>query len=251
MNDIYSLDDANFGSIDDDDEPIHDVPVVVPDDDDDDGREPGAGRAPIDLDSAYDISDLNAIFDKPSKAVKNAAKTSPGPDLRLVDAEEIPAAAPSVAPGVSAEREAELLALVEAEKGNTLRAIADLHNFRRRAEEERRRIVASANERLIMQLLPVVDDFDRSLLAAKQSQSYEQLVDGVEAVVRKIADTFAKEGVQPIPTVGEKFDPDYHDAVMVDEGSDQPDETITEEFRKGYTMHQRVIRPALVKVAKS
>jgi len=215
------------------------LPVVVPDEGDDIGAESG-GRAPIDLDSAYDVEELNKIF-----GATMAAGGGNGAPVEAQAVEPVDMAA------IHAEREAELLALIEKEKNTTLRAIADLHNYRKRAEEEKKRIIASANERLIKDLLPLVDDFDRSLVAAKQTQSYEMLVDGVEAVVRKIADTLAKEGVQPIPSVGEQFNPDYHDAVMVEEGSDHPDESIVEEFRRGYTMNDRVIRPALVKVAKA
>jgi len=131
-----------------------------------------------------------------------------------------------------------------------LRARADLQNFRRRGEEERLRIIRDGNERLIKELFPVLDDFDLAVAAAKQAQSYEQLVGGVEATARKFHETLAKQGVQPIEAVGMPFDPDLHEAVMLDEDTDQPDETVTAELRKGYTLNSRVIRPSLVKVAK-
>jgi molecular chaperone GrpE len=134
---------------------------------------------------------------------------------------------------------------------NYLRAVADLQNFRRRGEEERRRLEREGNERLIKELLPVLDDFDRAVEFAKEAKSFEQLITGVEAILRKFSETMEKQGVTPIAAVGEKFDPDYHEAVMLDEESDQPDETITVELRRGYLMNDRVIRPSLVKVAKS
>ena len=133
---------------------------------------------------------------------------------------------------------------------NYLRTLADLQNFRRRSDEERGRIIRDGNERLIKELLPVLDDFDLALNAARQTESYEQLIGGVSAILRKLEETLAKQGVAPIPSQGERFDPDFHEAVMLDEESDQPDETITGELRRGYTMNQRVIRPALVKVSK-
>lgn len=133
---------------------------------------------------------------------------------------------------------------------NYLRALADLQNFRRRGEEERLRIIRDANERLIKELLPVLDDFDLALDAARKTESYEQLIGGVEAIVRKFQDTLGKQGVAPIPTVGEPFNAEVHEAVMLDEESEEPDETVTAELRKGYTLHERVIRPSLVKVAK-
>lgn len=131
-----------------------------------------------------------------------------------------------------------------------LRARADLQNFRRRGEEERLRIIRDGNERLIKELFPVLDDFELAVAAAKQAQSYEQLVGGVEATARKFHETLAKQGVQPIESVGQTFDPDLHEAVMLDEDTDQADETVTAELRKGYTLNSRVIRPSLVKVAK-
>lgn len=134
---------------------------------------------------------------------------------------------------------------------NYLRAVADLQNFRRRGEEERRRLEREGNERLIKELLPVLDDFDRAVESAGDATNIDQLLAGVQAIHRKFTDTINKQGVQPIASVGEKFDPDYHEAVMLDEESDQPDETITAELRRGYMMNDRVIRPSLVKVAKS
>ncbi len=134
---------------------------------------------------------------------------------------------------------------------NYLRALADLQNFRRRGEEERLRIIRDANERLIKELLPVLDDFDLALDAARKTESYEQLIGGVSAILRKFQDTLGKQGVEPIPAVGEQFNAEVHEAVMLDEDSDEPDETVTAELRKGYTLHDRVIRPSLVKVAKN
>lgn len=140
---------------------------------------------------------------------------------------------------------------LKATNDNYLRAVADLQNFRRRGEEERRRILRDGNERLIKELLPVLDDFDRAVESARDNQSFDQLITGVDAILRKFTETLEKQGVKPIPSVGEKFDTDFHEAVMLDEESDKPDETITVELRRGYTMNDRVIRPSLVKVAKS
>lgn len=135
-------------------------------------------------------------------------------------------------------------------QANYMRALADLQNFRRRSDEAQRRQIQDANERLIKELLPVLDDFDLALDAARKTESYEQLIGGVSAVARKFLGTLSKQGVEPIPAVGEPFNAEVHEAVMLDEDSDEPDETVTAELRKGYTLHDRVIRPSLVKVAK-
>lgn len=160
------------------------------------------------------------------------------------------AAADGAEPAVSSKEVEELKAQAAEANQNYLRARADLQNFRRRGEEERLRIIRDANERLIKELLPVLDDFDLALDAARKTESYEQLIGGVEAIIRKFQDTMGKQGVKPIPAVGEPFDAEVHEAVMLDEESEEPDETVTAELRKGYTLHERVIRPSLVKVAK-
>lgn len=192
------------------------IPAVT-----DDLEDAQGGRQPIDLDAPIDDLDY------------------------APDATATPAAAP-----IGSKELDDLKDQVKRANDDMLRARADLQNFRRRGEEERLRIIRDGNERLIKELFPVLDDFDLAVAAAKQAQSYEQLVGGVEATARKFHETLAKQGVQPIEAVGTPFDPDLHEAVMLDEDTDQPDETVTAELRKGYTLNSRVIRPALVKVAK-
>jgi molecular chaperone GrpE len=230
----------------------HDMIIVSAPDPDydadlDDGyaEESGQGRRTIDLDAAMDLESALKAADTSLRKKSVPTPTSNGNGAAQEKVAE-PAEASEDGAAVAALR-----AQLEQERNNTLRAVADLHNFRRRTDEERSRLILDANERLIKEILPVVDDFDRSLAAARQAESYEQLVEGVEAVLRKIGDVLGRQGLEPIPAVGEQFDPTVHEAVMVEEGSDQPDETVIEELRKGYKMNGRVLRPALVKVAKS
>ena len=166
-----------------------------------------------------------------------------------------PVAADAAAPAagestVSSKELDDLRAQAAQANENYLRALADLQNFRRRSDDAQRRQIQDANERLIKELLPVLYDFDLALDAARKTESYEQLIGGVSAVARKFQATLAKQGVEPIPAVGEKFNAEVHEAVMLDEDSEEPEETVTTELRKGYTLHDRVIRPSLVKVAK-
>lgn len=158
--------------------------------------------------------------------------------------------APADTTAVSSKELEDLRAQVAAANDSALRAQAELQNYRRRNDENVKRQIRDANERLIKELLPVLDDFDLALDAARKTESYEQLVGGVSAVARKFLDTLGKQGVASIPAVGEPFSAEVHEAVMLDEDSDAPDETVTAELRKGYTLHDRVIRPSLVKVAK-
>ena len=206
------------------------IPGISDDmDDDDDMRE----RKPIDLDAPVESTLV------PAQAALPSNGTTPAP-ITLE----------ATGPAVSSKEIEELKDKAKQANDNYLRAMADLQNFRRRGEEERIRIIRDANERLIKEMLPVLDDFDLALDAARKTESYEQLIGGVSAILRKFADTLGKQGVQPIPAVGEAFNAEVHEAVMLDEESEEPDETVTGELRKGYTLHDRVIRPALVKVAK-
>ncbi len=198
-------------------------------DDDDDMRE----RQPIDLDAPVEAAAA------PAQAAPPANGAAPG----TVTLE-------AAGPAVSSKEVEELKAREKQANDNYLRAMADLQNFRRRGEEERLRIIRDANERLIKELLPVLDDFDLALDHARKTESYEQLIGGIGAVQRKFTETLGKQGVQPIPATGEPFNAEVHEAVMLDEESEEPDETVTAELRKGYTLHDRVIRPSLVKVAK-
>jgi len=200
--------------------------------DDDDMRE----RKPIDLDAP--------VQGGPPPTPATPAPAAPPPNGSA------PVTLESAGPAASSKEVEELKDKAKQANDSYLRAMADLQNFRRRGEEERLRIIRDANERLIKEMLPVLDDFDLALDAARKTESYEQLIGGVGAILRKFADTLGKQGVQPIPAVGEQFNAEVHEAVMLDEESEEPDETVTAELRKGYTLHERVIRPSLVKVAK-
>lgn len=226
-----------------------------------------SGRRPIDLDAPMDLSDEIAALSRP----RRTRRTTPPPDAPADVPSDVPAGddgmAPTEAEGALDEPDAPAVSSAEIDalraqrdeaqaklaqaNDDKLRALADLQNFRRRGEEERARIIRDGNEKLIKELLPVLDDFDLALAHAQQTESYDQLIGGVSAILRKFGEVLAKQGVQPIAAQGEAFDPDLHEAVMLDEESDADDETITGELRKGYTMNNRVIRPSLVKVAKS
>ncbi len=139
---------------------------------------------------------------------------------------------------------------VAEQKDNYLRTLAEFQNFRRRTDEQRGEIVQMANLDLIKGILPVLDNFERALISSEQSQSYEGLVNGLQLTLKLLNSFFEKSGVAPIETIGKEFDPAVHEAVIRDEESDLPENSIVAELQKGYTMHGRVIRPAMVKVAQ-
>jgi molecular chaperone GrpE len=137
----------------------------------------------------------------------------------------------------------------EDEHNQHLRVMADFANYRRRREEEFLRHMEFANQELILRLLPVVDNFERAAEAAKESSNFDSLVEGVNLTVKQIKDILDSEGVKPIESVGEQFDPMKHEAVMRVVSDEYPENTIVEEVERGYLLKDRVIRPSRVAVS--
>ncbi|MDH7602913.1 MAG: nucleotide exchange factor GrpE [Armatimonadota bacterium] len=140
---------------------------------------------------------------------------------------------------------------VDEARDRYLRVLADFDNYKKRQREETARQINLAKEELILKLLPIVDNFQRALRAAEAQHSFESLVEGVSLTLRQLQDMLEKEGVRPIEAVGETFNPELHEALMREETDEYPENTIIDEFEKGYTMNGKVIRPARVKVATS
>jgi molecular chaperone GrpE len=130
------------------------------------------------------------------------------------------------------------------------RATADLANYRRRTEEERVAVTQLANAILITKLLAVLDDFDRAL-ANVPTEVHEGWIEGVQLVERKLRSLLEAEGVTPIEAVGEPFDPNLHEAVVHEPTTEHPDNVVIGEVQRGYRLHDRVLRPALVRVANN
>lgn len=129
-----------------------------------------------------------------------------------------------------------------------LRLQADFDNFRRRS-----RIEAEANEKyraqkLIIDILPAVDNFERAFVMEVDNEQAKSLKQGMEMVYRNLLDALAKEGLQPIEAVGKEFDPHLHQAVMQGNDENVGSNIVIEEFQKGYLLKDKVIRPSMVKV---
>ena len=132
-----------------------------------------------------------------------------------------------------------------------LRAVADFENTKKRLHREKEEFAKYASETMVRELLPIVDSLDQALVAVDKQADPQAIIKGVHLIYRQLLGLLDKEGVRRIPTVGETFDPHKHEAVaQVDAGDGQADDNIIEEVQVGYTMHGKVIRPAMVKVAK-
>jgi len=128
------------------------------------------------------------------------------------------------------------------------RLAADFENYKRRTRQELADRTQYANEELLRKLLPILDNLRRALDHAPEGID-RNWSDGLRMVVRQFEDTLQAQGVSPIPAVGEKFDPSKHEAIAREETDEHEEGTIVEEMQPGYRLHERVLRPTLVKVA--
>ncbi len=128
------------------------------------------------------------------------------------------------------------------------RTQADFMNYRRRAEQERADIVKYAESQLILELLSALDDFDRAMETMPRDLTKFTWVQGIVLIDRKIRSILERHGLTPIEALGKEFDPYYHEAVMREDGEAGEHTMVVAELQKGYKLHDRVLRPALVKV---
>lgn len=136
-------------------------------------------------------------------------------------------------------------------RNNWHRSAADFANYKRRTDEERATLGQFANAVLIGKLLGVLDDFDRALESVPAEQAHDPWAEGVQLVERKLRNVLEAEGVTPIEAVGQPFDPNLHEAVVHEDTADHPDNEVIGELQRGYRLHDRVIRPSLVRVANN
>ena len=137
---------------------------------------------------------------------------------------------------------------IEEQKNKLLRALADLDNYKKRANLEKDELVRYSNEVLVKELLPAIDGFTRALDFAKRTNN-EDLIKGIALIKKQIEDAFMKFGVKEIVSVGKPYDANFHEAILMKESEGAPG-IILEEMQKGYTMHERLLRPAMVIVSK-
>ena len=174
-------------------------------------------------------------------------------ELPAGDGNENPA---GVSGGSSATAESTVaeaeLQRVKAERDSLLdrlaRTQAEFENARRRASKEQQEFRDYATSDTIKSLLPVLDSFERALKVKSEGGEFRS---GVELIHKQLQDLLAKLGVRPIPATGEVFDPRYHEAVEMVETGEAPDHTVLEELQRGYKFKDRLLRPAMVRVARN
>ena len=130
-----------------------------------------------------------------------------------------------------------------------LRLAAEVDNYKRLAQRDQRDQIRFGNEQLLKELLPVVDNLERAVKAAKDGGSGEALVQGVELTLKQLVGSLTKFGVQPMQAVGQPFDPSGHQAVASVPSDRVPEQHVVEEFQRGYRLHDRILRAAMVTVS--
>jgi molecular chaperone GrpE len=131
-----------------------------------------------------------------------------------------------------------------------LRKTAEFDNYRKRTERERLQLSEAAAADLLEELLPLVDDMERALKADPGTEATEAIRRGVELIHKQLLETLRKRGVRPVEALGADFDPHFHMAVSHEPADGRREGEVVEEFRRGYMLGDRLLRPAMVKVAK-
>jgi molecular chaperone GrpE len=129
-----------------------------------------------------------------------------------------------------------------------LRLQADFENFKKRVDRERFDHFRYATFALVGRILPVLDNFERAMTAVRPGEANDALIEGIALVHRQLLAELEVEGLRGMESVGETFDPERHEAVATDPDSPMPPHTVTHVFQRGYFLHDRVLRPAMVRV---
>jgi molecular chaperone GrpE len=145
----------------------------------------------------------------------------------------------------------ELMEKIKETHEKMLRAVADLENFKRRAQKEKEEIQKFGVERLLKDLLPIPDNLDRALEHARTSSDFDSLKKGLQMTRKLFEDTLGRHGVKAFSAAGQPFDPRLHEAMQHLETADLPPGHVAQEVLRGYMLNDRLVRPALVMVSKA
>ena len=161
-----------------------------------------------------------------------------------------PASADAQAPAPSADPLAEAKAEAQRFRDQWMRSAADFDNFRKRSRKELEDTRKAGREELLKDLLPVFDNLERAMTSAERATEVKPVSDGLKMVLRQFIDTLGRSGITKVPTVGQQFDPGLHEAIQQVETDEQPPGTVVAEVQPGYLRGDRLIRAAMVVVAK-
>ena len=184
-------------------------------------------------------NDADSMTDKGLAANKSTVDESPGTENMT----------PSGEPTLEEEL-VKVKAKAEEQYDQLMRLQAEYDNYRKRTLKEKTEIIKYATEGLVGELLPILDNFDRALSAAKVTSDFDSFSQGVEMIFRQIEAALGKEGLKAIDAVGQPFDPNIHEAVLQVATDEHPENIILEELQKGYFLKEKVLRPSMVKVSK-
>lgn len=192
------------------------------------------------------LEEMQQEIDEAEAAQEDAAEGSE---------EEAPEKAASEASAMQEEIEAlkgqveKLTGDLQEKKDRLLRLQADFDNFRRRSAKEREEISAVVTQNFCKDMLPLLDNFERAMAA--ETKDVEAFQKGVEMIFTQFQEVLKKNGLEQIEAVGQKFDPNFHQAVMRVEDPEKEDDTVAQELQKGYMVKGRVIRPSMVQVVSN
>jgi len=131
-----------------------------------------------------------------------------------------------------------------------LRLQADFDNYKKRLDKDRIEFIKFANEEILIDILKIVDDFERAVEAGKSKHDFDVLYEGIEMIYKDMKEFLRQKGVEEIDAKGKPFNPHEHEAMMQEETDEHPEGHVSEEFQKGYMLNGRIVRPAKVKVSK-
>ncbi len=131
-----------------------------------------------------------------------------------------------------------------------LRKHAEFENFRKRMEREKSEVIKFGHEKIVHELLPVLDSLEKAIEHADEAHDFKDLLDGVQLVLKQFLSALEKFGLVSFDAKGKPFDPNVHEAVSHQESSEFPADHVVEVFRRGYALHNRTLRPSMVSVAK-
>ncbi|MBW1647458.1 MAG: nucleotide exchange factor GrpE [Deltaproteobacteria bacterium] len=191
---------------------------------------------------------------------KISAEAKPGEHQGLTE-QEAASQETTVAKGASGENEAkpqDLEALLEAARNEArenyerlLRVSAEFDNYKKRSAREVQEYRKFANESLLKELLPIIDSLERALAVPAEAQNEKGLREGLDLTLKQIHKLLERFGVSPIEAEGQPFDPAYHQAMMQEQSDEVPENVVLRQMQKGYAIHDRLLRPAMVVVAKA